>query len=339
MQWQDQVLLDAALPFGLRSALLIFTAIADVALWIMHRKGATRVFHYMDDFITLGAPSSAECSNNNAIMHQTCARLGLPPEPEKDEGPATTISFTGIEIDSVAMELRLPGDKLGRLIAELSHWRKRKACKKKELLSLVELLAHACKVIRAGRSFLRRLIDLSSTAKRLDHFVRLGREARSDIEWWWRFCEDWNGVAVLLGPPEAWATETAATDASGSWGCGACWTECWFQLQWHAGMLESHITCKELVPIVVATAVWGARWQNMTVQVLCDNEAVVAIVNKGTAKDQECMHLVRCLAFLKAKFNTELVATHIQGKLNTLADALSRNGLTKFRTLHPTNDT
>ena len=164
--------------------------------------------------------------------------------------------------------------------------------------------------------------------------MRLGREARSDIEWWWRFCKDWNGVAVLLGPPEARATETVATDASGSWGCGACWTECWFQLQWHAGMLESHITCKELVPIVVATAVWGAQWQNMTVQVLCDNEAVVAIVNKGTAKDQECMHLVRCLAFLKA----ELVATHIQGKLNTQADALSRNGLTKFRTLHPQAD-
>ena len=151
-------------------------------------------------------------------MHHICAVLGLPPEPEKVERPATTISFTGIEIDSVAMELRLPGDKLGRLIAELSCWCKRKACKKKELLLLVGLLAHACKVIRADRSFLRRLNDLSSTAKRLDHFVRMGREARSDIEWWWRFCEDWNGVAVLLGPPEARATETVATDASGSWG-------------------------------------------------------------------------------------------------------------------------
>ena len=44
---------------------------------------------------------------------------------------------------------------------------------------------------------------MSTTAKRLDHFVRLGKEARSDIKWWWRFCEGWNGVAVLPGPPEA----------------------------------------------------------------------------------------------------------------------------------------
>ena len=60
-------------------------------------------------------------------------------------------------------------------------------------------------------------------------------------------------------------------------------------------------------------------------QVLCDNEAVVTIVNKGTTKDTECMHLVECLAFIKAKFNVDLVASHIKGKLNTLADALSRN--------------
>ena len=40
---------------------------------------------------------------------------------------------------------------------------------------------------------------------------------------------------------------------------------------------------------------------NMGQAVLCDNEAVVTIINKGTTKDNECMHLVRCLAFIKAK--------------------------------------
>ena len=177
-------------------------------------------------------PQQARCSRNNTVMHETCTRLGLPPEPEKDEGLATTISFTGIDIDSVAMKLRLPEEKLGRLMAELGRWRKKKASKKRELLSLVGLLAHTCKVIQAGRSFLRRLIDMSTIAKQLDHFVRLGKEARSDIEWWWRFCKGWNGVAVLPGPAGARATETFASVASGSWGCGACWAEYWFLLQW-----------------------------------------------------------------------------------------------------------
>ncbi len=90
----------------------------------MQQKGASVVFHYVDDFITLGAPRSAECSNNNVIMHETCEHLGLSPEPEKDEGPDTAISFTGIEIDSIAMELKLPAEKLSRLKAELGYWRK-----------------------------------------------------------------------------------------------------------------------------------------------------------------------------------------------------------------------
>ena len=40
------------------------------------------------------------------------------------------------------------------------------------------------------------------------------------------------------------------------------------------------------------------------------------------------------LAFLKARFNIEIVSTHIAGKTNRLADALSRNAMSRFRILH-----
>ena len=102
-------------------------------------------------------------------------------EPEKDEGPATTLSFVGIELDSVAMEVCLPLEKLQRRKEALQMWRGRKVCKKRELPSLIGLLSHACKVVRAGRSFLRRLIDLSMVPKHLDHYVRLNSEAMSDM--------------------------------------------------------------------------------------------------------------------------------------------------------------
>jgi hypothetical protein len=55
-----------------------------------------------------------------------------------------------------------------------------------ELLSLIGILSHTCKVVRPGGPFLRRLIDLSLTVQRLDHFVHLSKEAKSDIEWWWQ---------------------------------------------------------------------------------------------------------------------------------------------------------
>lgn len=42
---------------------------------------------------------------------------GLPVEPEKNEGPATTVGVLGLEQDTAALEVRLPQDKLARMKA------------------------------------------------------------------------------------------------------------------------------------------------------------------------------------------------------------------------------
>ena len=49
-----------------------------------------------------------------------------------------------------------------------------------------------------------------------------------------------------------------------------------------AAMARRHgecITIKELVPVVLAAAVWGKEWVGQTVQAHCDNAAVVEILN------------------------------------------------------------
>ena len=79
--------------------------------------------HYIDDFITMGAPGSSECAMNLAMMHAACKRMGLPVEPEKEEGPATCLPFLGIELDSMAMEIQLPPKKLAHLRKELITWK------------------------------------------------------------------------------------------------------------------------------------------------------------------------------------------------------------------------
>ena len=93
-------------------------------------NGVRWVAHYIDDFITMGALGSEECASNSLLMHMACDQMGLPVEPDKDEGPASTLSFLGIELDSVAMEIRLPPEKLTRLREEIATWRARKKCKK-----------------------------------------------------------------------------------------------------------------------------------------------------------------------------------------------------------------
>lgn len=121
-------------------------------------------------------------------MHDTCEDTGIPIETKISEGPCTKLTFLGIEIDSVAMEMRLPDTKLAKLRECLATWQGKKACKKKRVfLSIIGSLSHACKVVKHGRSFLRRLIYLAKLIKEPDHYVRLNREGRSDIEWWFQF--------------------------------------------------------------------------------------------------------------------------------------------------------
>ena len=43
----------------------------------------------------------------------------------------------------------------------------KKACKKRDLLPLIGVLSHATKSVRAGRTFVRRLIDLPTMVKHL----------------------------------------------------------------------------------------------------------------------------------------------------------------------------
>ena len=113
------------------------------------------------------------CAENVSIMKGVFDKAGLPTDPEKDEA-ATEIGYLGVELDTEALEVRLPQENLLRLWTSLASCRGRKACKKRELLSLIGSLSHACKAVWAGRLFLRRLIDLSMTIKHLSRFVCLG---------------------------------------------------------------------------------------------------------------------------------------------------------------------
>ena len=88
------------------------------------------VIHYLDDFLTSGAPDSDECDRNFQVMLQIFKELGVPFALAKCEGPATILTFLGIEIDTVKQELRLPAEKLRWLQETIAVWRGRKRCSK-----------------------------------------------------------------------------------------------------------------------------------------------------------------------------------------------------------------
>ena len=207
-----------------------------------------------------------------------------------------------------------------------------------ELESLVGKLAHACTVVQPGKTFMRRMFELLGVFRRADHPVSLRATFRSDLLWWATFLESWNGVS-MMHPIHGQHTHYVWSDASGSFGCGAVCPSMgrWLQLQWplshEAGSLDfkgESITLKELVPIMLACAVWGTDLQNETVTVHCDNMGTVAIVNSGYSRVPGIMHLLRCLFFIQARFNIALWAVHVPGVQNTWADDISRDKAHSF---------
>ena len=332
MQWNGSIYVDPMLPFGLRSAPKIFNAVADGLEWHLRSCGIRHVFHYLDDFIVIAPPYSTECADALAIIDRACTQLGVPLAEHKREGPTTCLTFLGIEVDTATSELRLPQDKLLRLQSLLDDWGDRKACGRRELESLVGVLNHACKAVRSGHAFLRRMLDLLKGTRHLPlrpHPIRLNRSFRSDLIWWRLFAAKWNGISFLPSPPQLPRLQMAS-DASGSWGCGAWHGDQWFQLQWDTRSAPLPIMAKELLAVVLACVVWGPLWSGHHIIVHCDNQAVVACLRSHTCLDGHIMHMLRTLAFIEASYSFSLSPQYITTENNYLADDLSRNKLPSF---------
>ena len=329
MVWKGKLYIDSTLPFGLRSAPKIFNSLADAIQWILESQ-SVKAIHYLDDFLIFGAPKSQECKLALETTESLCARLGVPIAHHKTEGPTSRLTFLGIELDSESSSLRLPLEKLQRLQREITWWMGRSSCTKRELLSLIGQLQHACCVVRPGRTFLRRMISLAKVAKQLHHHIRLNKGFRSDLQWWSCFLPTWNGISMMAGAPRQWEA-SVTSDASGGWGCGAFSSAGeWFQLQWPPSWGKLHITIKELLPVVVSIALWGSSWRGKRVRCRSDNAAVVAILNSGSSKDERVMHLLRSLFLFLASYDVSIFAEHIAGVDNRPADALSRGNHQSF---------
>lgn len=189
-------------------------------------------------------------------------------------------------------------------------------------------------VVKPGRSFTHHLIQAMKLPKHPNHYVRLNQQCKADIAWWHTFLSSWNGSGFYNEPK---ALVVVTSDASGSWECGAFarGTSSWFQLEWPAAWHAINIAVKELVPIVVSSALWGGGWKNKEVKFVCDNMAVVTCLSRRSARNNHLVHLLRCLFFFEAHFSFSFRAEHLPGKDNIAADALSRNNLSHFFSIYP----
>ena len=248
--------------------------------------------------------------------------------------------FLSIELDTEAMEARLPPDKLARARAQIRALLHRSSVTHKELQSLIGLLSFASKVVIPGRAFLRRLYD----ALRLEVFYHHVTPAmRADLDWWHLFLTRWNGMKLLRLIQDRpllymW------TDASSTRGLGGYILDYPSQAPSIDGVFASRVPTRhaikddiqfrEMLAVKLAVKRWLPRLAGSRIVIHCDNAAVVSGLKKSTIHGP-AMSPLRQLTLLFAVHDIAVVPIWIPTKANELADLLSRFLFEKAAKLYP----
>ena len=111
LQWSGLLL-----PFGLRSAPRIISAVANAIESCCKHKGTSFVEYYLDDYIIEGMPGSKQCAGDLQLIGEVCSDLQILLPEHKRKGHSMKLTFLVHSIDSVAGSLSLPPEKHKRLI-------------------------------------------------------------------------------------------------------------------------------------------------------------------------------------------------------------------------------
>ena len=344
IKWKRQYYVFVRLAFGCRSSPFLFDTLSQALCWIAtNNYGISTIFHLLDDFLTIDKPDSCEGERTMALLTLLFSRLNVPLAKHKCLGPTDCLEYLGIILDSKNMVAKLPIDKVQRIVEFIETLLDRNKCTKKELLQLLGHLNFSSRVILPGRSFVSYLISLSTNVNNLNHNVDLDTHCREDLHMWHKFLKNWNGVSMFYDSCITNAHDLELfTDAS-LIGFGAFFQNQWFCEKWPdvlPSIKESDLSMafRELYPIVAAAIVQGRYWTAKRIMFVSDNEATVFIIKKGRSKCLPIMKLMRTLTWTAAVNNFHVSSKHLSGKLNSVADNLSRLSLQKFREIAPQAD-
>ena len=334
--WEGKYYVDLVLPFGLRSSGSIFNQFAKLVRWIIqHHYNIPNIINYSDDFFGALSKDMATAKEQLRTIISAFHDLAIPLAEDKIEGPSTTIVYLGITINSALMTIEITKERYDDSLIFLQDWTHRRTCTKRQLKSLIGKLGFISKVVRPGRLFSRRLIDLSTTVKKLHHHITLNTDAKADIKWWLDFLPTWSSSSMIPPSNSILASDMLLFSDVSDIGFGAIYGSEWIQGSWPPNKPKGSIAYRELFAITAAALTWGERWNGKRIVFVTDNKSITQIWNTGTSPCPQIMSLVRPLYFHAATFGYTVSFKHIFGTSNSIADAISRFQDKKLRSLMP----
>ena len=324
-EWQGQFYVDLFLPFGLRTSPRIFNLFSEAIHWVLEQLEWS-VSHYLDDFFTVFPPGS-DATGPARIFDEVLNSFGLSKAPEKDEC-GTIVTHLGFEFDSARMEVQLPPNKLKRAQQAVDFLLAHKSVSQSSLEEILGFLSHCCQVVPLGRPFLRQLFSLLRRKARYRR-SRLNSSARADLRWWQLFLSHWSSISLVQLSRRQF---DVSTDASGLKGIGGLYDGRIFASRVPSHHQRKHINWKEMFAVLHALILWHKEWIHGSVDVACDNTAVVNGINNRSIRGPSIRPL-RTLLLIAAVLDIEIKAHWIPTKENIVADAASRHDFRKLANL------
>ena len=320
-QHRGSTFLDICPPFGLRSAAMCMQRTSE-AVCFVHKKKGFYSRPYLDDF------GGAEASRPNAqralgALQGIMGELGVVEAQHKVCPPAQTMTWLGIDFDSVAMTMCIPPAKLLEVEQIVKEWQGRQAASQREMQQLFGLLQFVASVSPPARVFTNRILECLREAP------RRGRETlsvgfRMDLKFFAELWPQYNGVRIMnKGPIECQGQLEldSCTTGCGAYAGGEFYAEQFPPEVIQVGHPIAHL---ELLNVVVAVKLWAQQWANKRVKIACDNMNACLAIQTGRSRDPYMQNCVRELFVWCTIWDIEMVAEHCPGVQMTRADALSR---------------
>ena len=324
--WEENLYFDTVLAMGQRNAAMACSRTTK-AVMHLHEKAGYLGTSYLDDLI--GVAEALVSSEAYDHLGGTLLDLGLSENFSKACAPATVQVVLGIEVDTVAGTVAVPECKMNEILPLVRKWQRKQKTNKVDLQSLIGKLQFITKCVLQSRVFLNRLLDALRSMKNKKS-ITLSVSFKKDLKWWSMFVRDYNGVSFI--PAMGWAEPdvTFATDSCLK-GCGGvCVTE-YFHVAFPRSITDQQLRIHhlEMLGVLIGVRIWGRYCVGMKVQIFCDNDAVVQVINSSKTKDVFLGSCLRELWLEVARHGFELRAVHLPGEENRVPDWLSRWDLSK----------
>ena len=275
----------------------------------------------------LRARSHQACLQHTQTLVEICQDLGWLVNLDKSElDPKQIFDFVGYQFDLQAGRVRPTPDRWQSLQGKILEILSLPTCPVRQFMSLIGLLTATEKQVHLGRLHMRpiqwHLKNHWRIPESLEKVIPIPRSLHPHLQWWLQ--ED----DVLTGQPLHPIRHALQifTDASKE-GWGAHLNERTARGTWSLPESKLHINYLELKAVFLALKEFQDLCANRIVLVATDNTTVVSYINKegGMRSDTLCALLWRTLTWC-TRHQVTLKARHIPGRLNVVADKLSRLG-------------